>query len=105
MKSLKGILAAGLFVTSLTFAESSEAAKRVYVRIAPPKAKSVTVVKVKRPHKNAVWAAGYWHWNGKKHVWKKGRWIKHRKGFVYVPGHWKNNRFGWYWTPGRWKRV
>ncbi len=77
---------------------------RVYVKIAPPKPKRVTVVKV-HPHRRAVWVPGHWRWTGHRYVWVHGRWIKARKGFVYVPGHWKHTRHGWYWVPGRWKRM
>ena len=78
--------------------------KRVYVRVAPPKPKKVVVVKPKKPHVNAVWVGGHWHWNGHKYVWKKAHWKKPRKGYVWVPGHWKKTPKGWYRVEGHWKR-
>ncbi len=93
------------FVALLLGSSSIATAKtRVYVRIAPPSPKKVTVVHKNKSHKNAVWVSGYWRWNGKKHVWVNGRWQRPRHGFVWVKGHWVKNMQGWYWVEGHWKR-
>lgn len=104
MKKIKVILAAGL-VAGFLLPATTQAAKRVYVRIAPPKPKAIRVVKVNRPHKNSIWVAGQWSWNGKKYVWIEGKWILPRKGYVYIPGHWKHSRHGWYFLEGYWKKA
>lgn len=80
------------------------ARRRVYVRISPPAPKKVVVVKTKKPHRNSVWVAGHWHWNGRKYVWRKGHWKNNPKGQIWVPGHWKKTAKGWYRVDGHWKR-
>ncbi len=104
MKSIKMLILAGIMALFL-LPEAGAAHSRVYVRIAPPAPRKVTVVAVKRPYRNAIYVAGHWKWNGRRYVWVSARWVKPRKGFVYVPGHWRHNRRGWYWVPGHWKRV
>ena len=104
MGKIKALALAGMLAAFLA-PQASPAGTRIYVRIAPPAPKHVTVVKAKKPHKHAVWVSGHWRWNGKKYVWVDGHWVKPRKGYVYVPGHWKHDRHGWYWVSGHWKRI
>jgi len=104
MKKMKALALAGL-LSAFLLPQVSFAGARIYVRIGPPPPKRVTVVKVHKPHKHAVWVAGHWQWNGKKYVWVNGHWVKPRNGYVYVPGHWQHNRHGWYWVSGHWKRI
>lgn len=56
-----------------------------------------------KPTPRAVWAAGYWHWTGRRHVWVHGawripprgqlrwrpaRWIRRGPFLILVPGGW-----------------
>ncbi|MDQ7065896.1 MAG: YXWGXW repeat-containing protein [candidate division KSB1 bacterium] len=100
----KRMLLIAAFGLALLLPRDGFSHNRIYVRIAPPKPKQVTVVTV-RPHRHAVWVPGHWKWNGHRYVWVKGHWIKARKGYVYVPGRWKHTHHGWYWVPGRWKKA
>lgn len=105
MRKAKAILGACLIAGFLLPATSQAGGKRIYIRVAPPKPKKVHVIKVRRPHRDAIWVAGRWSWNGKKYVWVGGRWISPRKGYIYIPGHWKHTRHGWYYVGGHWKKV
>ena len=60
-----------------------------------------------RPDRQAVWARGYWHWEGNRWDWVSGRWDRsantrsrwiapryRREGRVwrYEPPHWSHDR-------------
>ena len=64
MKRAKILLTTGLLLAMLTSVQAQHG-KRVYVHIAPPKPKAVHVVKSKKMHRDAIWVAGHWKWNGK----------------------------------------
>lgn len=102
MKALKPLLAVIALTAMLVVSQPSEAAGRVYVRLAPPKHK-VVVVKANKPGK--IWIAGNWNWNGKKYVWVNGHYVSVRAGHDYVQGHWTHSAKGWYWVPGHWQRT
>ncbi|MCA9742036.1 MAG: YXWGXW repeat-containing protein [Deferribacteres bacterium] len=104
MKRAKILLTTGLLLAMLTSVQAQHG-KRVYVHIAPPKPKAVHVVKSKKMHRDAIWVAGHWKWNGKKYIWADGRWLAPRKGMIYVPGHWEKNRQGWFYIDGHWKKA
>lgn len=72
---------------------------------APPPVKSEH--RPPQPAVAAVWAAGYWQWNGAAFVWVPGswriapgahvrwqvpRWRTYRRGVVFVPGRWVRRR-------------
>jgi hypothetical protein len=54
------------------------------------------------PQANALWVAGYWHWNGIQYTWIPGHWESpppgttwrapkyslHNGAYVYEPGGW-----------------
>lgn len=104
MKSLKLFLISAVLLSAMMIPDISQAGVRVYVRVAPPAPKRVVVVT--RPHRpDAVWVAGHWQWNGKRHVWIEGRYIDPRPGYVWVPSHWAHCKNGWYWVDGRWKKA
>ena len=104
MKKFKLVLTVAALLSAMLFPEFAQAGVRVYVRVAPPAPK--TVVVKSRPHRpGAVWVAGYWKWNGKRHVWIEGRYIDPWPGYVWMPGHWVHSKRGWYWVDGHWKKV
>ncbi|MFQ5651732.1 MAG: hypothetical protein ACE5IY_17480 [bacterium] len=102
MNKLSKWLLGGALVILISFPVQSEAGVGVYVKLGPPKARRVKVVKPAKPYRHAVWVAGhYQHKNGRT-VWVNGVWIKHKVGFVYVQPHWKKTPHGYWFVPGHW---
>ncbi len=100
MNPKKGILLLAMAGLLALGAEGC-ASRAVYVRTAPPPAR--TEVRPARPFANALWNAGYWRWNGRSYVWASGRWVKPKKGKTWVAGHWKKTRRGHVWVKGHWR--
>ena len=107
MKTIKSLFLIGALLAMMMFTNvtDAQARGRVYVRVAPPKARALVVVKPACPYKHGVWVKGRWEWRNGKHVWNQGRWIKARSGYIWIDGHWRHTPHGWEWIPGRWKRV
>lgn len=77
-------------------------ARRVYVRVAPPRA--IVEVRPAAPSVRHVWVGGFHRWDGRAYVWVPGRWsLGPRPGVVWVAGHWKNTPHGWEWIEGHWR--
>lgn len=83
-------------------AKIAVASADIYVRVAPPSRRVVTV-RPARPHARAVWIDGYWRWNGGKHVWVGGHWEANPNG-TWIAGHWVKRPRGWVWKAGYWRR-
>jgi len=92
---------AGLFLLP----SLAEAGVRVYVRVGPPKVRTVKVIKPVRPCAKAIWISAHWHYKHGRYVWVKGYPVKPRHGYVYVQPRWKKNGHGYYYVTGHWKRV
>jgi len=92
---------AGLFLLP----SLAEAGVRVYVRVVPPKVRTVRVIKPVRPCAKAIWISAHWQYKHRRHVRLKGYWVKPRHGYVYVRPCWKRNRHGYYYVAGHWKNV
>jgi len=93
----------GLLALSILFnINLSEAGTRVYVRVAPPKAKIVKVVRPAKPFRSAVWVAAHYQYRNGQYVWVKGHWVKSRHGYVYIQPIWKKHKRGYYYVPGHW---
>ncbi|MCG8608327.1 hypothetical protein MJD09_25495 [bacterium] len=102
MKNLKSLLLAAT-VAGITLAPSlSEAGIRVYLRVGPPKVKTVTVVKPAKPYRNAVWVNAHYRYINGRYVWTKGRYIKSRPGYKYIQPRWVKMRSGYYFVEGHW---
>jgi hypothetical protein len=75
-------------------------------RSAPPRLRNERIPA--RPDREAVWAKGYWHWQGSRWDWVSGRWdraaenprsrwiaprYRHESNvWLYEPPHWSHNR-------------
>ena len=57
------------------------------------------------PFAGAVWAPGYWHWNGGHHVWVGGRWTAPRVGHVWEGDRWVRGPGGWRHERGHWRHL
>lgn len=102
MRQKMQVVAATILLSLLLLAGQSDAGTRVYVRIAPPKVRTVKVVKSPRPHRYSVWVAGHHKYVHGRHVWVSGYWLGHKPGYVYVQPHWNKSRRGYYFVPGHW---
>lgn len=100
-KAIKMIVTGALFGLLLIPAKS-DAGVRVYVKIGPPRLKTVRVVKPAKLYRHSVWVAGHWQYRNGRHLWVSGYWIKKRPGYVYVQPHWKKTRHGYYFVSGHW---
>lgn len=75
--------------------------QRVYVHVAPPRARIEHPGP--RPHPGWVWRDGYHRWDGHRYIWVGGVWVAPpHPGAVWVRGHWQQDPGGWYWVPGHW---
>jgi len=92
---------AGLFLLP----SLAEAGVRIYVRVGPPKVRTVKVIKLVRPCAKAIWISAHWQYKHGRYVWVKGYRVKPRYGYVYVRPRWKKNRHGYYYVSGHWKKV
>ena len=102
MKRIRIVFPAAAFF-ALALAATPAEARRIYVRIAPPR---VTVVETRgvAPSRRHVWIGGFNRWDGRAYVWVPGRWaLAPRRHAVWIPGHWRHTRHGWYWIGGRWR--
>lgn len=102
MKTGKALFpAAGFLVLALS--ASPAEARRIYVRVGPPRVRVVEVRTV-APSPRHDWIGGFHRWDGRAYVWVPGRWdLAPRARAVWVPGHWRHTRHGWYWIEGRWR--
>ena len=105
MNKLSGprlLVAAAIFFASLA-ASPALAARRVYVRVAPPA--PLVEVRLTAPSPRHIWIGGYHRWDGAAYVWVPGRYeLPPRAGQVWVPGHWAHHRrHGHYWIEGHWR--
>jgi len=102
MKRIRIVFPAAVFF-ALALAAAPAEARRIYVRVAPPR---VTVVETRgvAPSRRHRWIAGFNRWDGRAYVWVPGRWaLAPRPRAVWIPGHWRHSRHGWYWIGGRWR--
>ncbi len=57
------------------------------------------------PLAEAIWAPGYWHWNGAVFVWVEGRWmIPPKQNEQWVPPTWRRTPRGVIFRPGHWRK-
>ena len=102
-KSVRVAIATACF-SVLMLSGQSEAGVGVYVRIGPPRARVVKVVRPARPFRSAVWVNGHYVYRHGHYVWVKGYWLKRKPGYVYVQPHWKHTHRGYVFMPGHWIR-
>lgn len=58
-----------------------------------------------QPTVGAVWAAGFWQWNGTAFIWVPGSWrIAPAAGAIWQVPRWRPHRRGVVFVPGRWIR-
>ncbi len=91
-KRIPNIIGVSILILLFNITES-EAGTRIYVRVAPPKARIIKVVRPARPFRNAVWVAAHYQYKKGHYVWVSGRWVKHRHGYVYVQPGWKKHKW------------
>ncbi|MFQ5750483.1 MAG: hypothetical protein ACE5HI_00680 [bacterium] len=84
MKKLITLILAGALSVVFFLPLQSEAGVRVYVRVGPPKVKTVKIIKRVKPYRNAVWVAGHWRYIHGRYIWYKGYYVKARPHYVYV---------------------
>jgi hypothetical protein len=74
---------------------------QVVTEVEPPP--PIVEVRPVMPFADAVWLAGYWHWNGNRHVWVGGRWSAHPEGHGWEAHRWDHRSDGrWVQQPGHW---
>ncbi len=104
MKNLKKFLIAGALAAIVSMPSLSEAKVRVYVRVGPPKVTRVSVVKVAKPYRNAIWVKGHYKFVSGGYRWVMGHYINGRRHYVYVQPRWIKTRRGHRFIAGRWVR-
>lgn len=105
MNRLTKVFAVIAFSGLFLFPSLNEAGVRVYVRLGPPRVRTVRVIKPVSPYRKAVWVAGHYRYTRGRYVWVKGYWLKYRSGYVYVQPHWKKTSHGYFFVPGHWKKL
>ncbi len=58
-----------------------------------------------QPASNAVWAAGYWIFDGRTYTWMAGHWeVPPPLARAYVAAHWENRNGQSVFVPGYWQQ-
>ena len=94
------ILCAGL-AGAATFAPSTAQAQ-VVVDVEPPGPREEVVPVA--PYEGAVWAPGYWNWEGRRHVWVGGHYEHGRPGYAWRRHEWRHEGGHWRMHEGGWER-
>ena len=102
MKKAIHFVAASALLTMLLLPEPGNAGVRVYVRLGPPKVRTVKVVRPAKPYRKALWVDGHYVYKHGHYVWVGGKWLEPRVGFVYIKPHWRHTDRGYYFVPGHW---
>ena len=105
MNKFRSFLVASTLAGLFLLPSLAETGVRVYIRVGPPKVRTVKVIKPFRPCAKAIWVSAHWQYKHGRHVRLKGYWVKPRHGYVYVQPRWKRNHHGYYYVAGHWKRV
>jgi hypothetical protein len=75
----------------------------VHIRIAtqaPPRAQYER--RGPRPHRDAVWIKGYWHWDD-RWVWTPGRWEQRRDRHArWIDARYRREGSAWRYEPAHW---
>ena len=64
----------------------------------------VVEVRPAMPYSGAIWVAGYWNWQNRRHHWMRGHWTRPRAGHVWQAPRWERQGSRWASYPGRWQR-
>ncbi len=102
MKRTIKSLALTVLLAAFLVPAQSNAGVKVHVKLRPPKARTVKVVRPARPYRSAVWVSGHHVYKGGRYVWLDGYWVKRKSGFVYIQPHWKHTARGYIFVPGHW---
>ncbi len=77
---------------------------QVVIRVAPPRPRYERMPPRPREHRDWVWRAGYYRWDGRAHVWVPGEYVAPPRAHAHwVPGHWDRRPGGYVWIEGRWR--
>lgn len=82
---------------------ASEPARIVYVASPPPRPLVEDPSAPSDPE--AIWVAGYWHWNGVRYVWVPGHWEKAQVDRTWQPPMYSFAGGRWSYRPGQWALV
>ena len=95
---LKSLLFAGLFISSVAYANA-----QVYVNVRPV-APRIIAARPAAPSPRHVWVGEHWVPQGHNYQWQGGYWAAPpRPRAIWVPGRWDTRRRGYVWVPGYWR--
>ena len=104
MKILKFIAPVAVLALVSVAAKAQPAPPNLEIRIthsAPPHARSEHAPP--RPDHRAVWAKGYWHWEGARWDWMSGRWEHPEdRHYTWTPAHYRHKGNVWVYEPPHW---
>ena len=56
-----------------------------------------------RPHRDAVWIRGYWHWQDDRWAWMSGRWEEPRDRHArWINARYRREGSAWRYEPAHW---